>query len=170
MNDKEYTAYHECGHAVLAFLTGAHITKEIDIAKEIHANTEIEFCDYLHSARLIDCQEIDLAYERAIISAAGMQAEKMRYIENAISYDESSLFKGAHGDVLKVQELLGVGRWNEVSDRAKQYLENPKHWNMVTTLATKLMNNNGNLKEGAIDVTLHAKRVEFDIPSYIVLK
>jgi hypothetical protein len=170
MNDKEYIAYHECGHAVLAFLTGAYVIQEINITEEVHAATHIEIEDCLHKARLMDCQQIDLAYERAIISAAGMQAEKMRYIENGVSYDERALFQGAHGDVLEVRELLGKGKWCEVLDRAKQYLENPQYWNMVTTLVSKLIKCNGKLKAGTIDDVLVAKRVEFNIPVYIVLK
>jgi hypothetical protein len=167
-------AYHEAGHAVLAYITGVYmIDGPISTSGSPHAETPIWRDAALCAARTLDMGELDLHeydYEGAIIAAAGHEAERIYLLRNNLTVDEQALGQGAHGDLCLVRELLGPKHWVDACSAAAQYLHEPKIWKMVEQLATSILRHSGTLTKDQATETLERISIELEIPPLRVLR
>ncbi|MET3465113.1 hypothetical protein [Variovorax atrisoli] len=143
-------AFHEAGHCVAAYLTGIFLMKGVDhTAGASHAHAEFELDSMCQQMRAHDLQpgltEADYKRERAVISAAGVAAER-RYLEfHGMHVDEQQLSLGARGDLEGVVALLGPGHWDRAEAAATKLMDEPAIWSAVASLASAIRLKQGKL-------------------------
>lgn len=173
MSDRAQTAFHEAGHAVLAFITGVIeidgpiVTSDVNQA-EVPLRVDRSRC-MARAEQFGGVEFVDHKFEQAIISAAGSEAQRKYMRLEGIEIDEAALFQGAHGDVKRVQELLGPGRWNEVCSVASAYLEKPAIWKVVHTLALAILRIDRPLTANEATDVIENACCEYDVSTIQVL-
>lgn len=83
--------------------------------------------------------EADFKAIMATVAASGFEAEKKYLLENELEVNERQLFRGAHGDVEQLRDLVGAGHWSAYCDAARAIIERPPVWQAITRLAAALI-------------------------------
>lgn len=149
--DRESTAHHESGHAVMAFLSGIFVIDgPIDIdgieTKHLNAETPLYEDPTLLDRRQAEgwvIDEFERRKQRAFIAAAGFAAEKLYASKSCRTFDEAAAFMKAHGDVLFVQEIWGERAFLLFVERVTTAMQKPGVWEMVERLANALLTHSG---------------------------
>lgn len=140
MSEIVKTAYHESGHAVMAFLQNIRIVKVTMIADERLAITGM----LVQSNKLGEPSDRKAILNRLekfiLVAMAGMVAEALHSgVDNAI---------GAAQDIAYVQEILQKLTYNPIEKvlyekllwaRTKKLLQQPQNGNMIEKLAIYLL-------------------------------
>ena len=174
------TAYHEAGHAVIAKLSGTYLVGAIDARPEsTQGACDCTFVPALHEARQLALGlSVDAKAEEAVICAAGAAAQIRFMADSKIGLDsdggwtdaaDTYVFHCASGDVERVRELFGVGRWCAAMACAKAFLNEAPVWEAISRLATEVIRRGGEMSETAVDSFLHQTFVELDLPEFQAL-
>lgn len=151
--DRMSTAYHEAGHAVMAFLSGIFVIDgpiHVDgvHTEEGNAETPLDEDPALLARRRDEgwvVDEFERRKQRAVIAAAGYAAEKLFAAKCGRAFDEDAAFRGAHGDVLMVRDVWGPGAFMRLVECVSAEMLKPEVWKMVERLATTLLAHPGPL-------------------------
>lgn len=162
--DRESIAHHEAGHAVMAFLSGIlaidgpiHINGML--TERGNAETPLHEDPALLARRQAEgwvIDEFERRKQRAAVAAAGYAAEMLLAAKAGRVFDKRAAFKGAHGDVLTVQEVWGKGEFMRFAELVATVMQRPEVWAMVEQLATKLLATSGPLPAAQATALLEA--------------
>ncbi|WP_201834909.1 hypothetical protein [Microvirga zambiensis] len=155
-------AYHEAGHAVLGHITGIYqINGPIVTAGMTKAWVSFHCNPRLVALRARVGQprnQADLVREQAIIGAAGVAAEHIHLRNMGVTPNSRALFRGAHGDVLAIRQLVGPGHFNQLVQHAECHLADPRVWAMVEDLVQAITAYSGFVPGYAAAWTLERSR------------
>ena len=165
---REASAHHESDHAVIAFLSGIFVIDgpmHIDGLHTEDGNAEAllhEDPELLALRRtegwVID--QFEQRKQRAVLAAAGYAAEKLFVNRRGRAFDEVAAFRGAHGDVLTVQEVWGTGAFLAFVERVTAEMLKPEVWEMIERLPTKLLTHPGPLPAAEATALLNAAQAD----------
>jgi hypothetical protein len=145
--DRRTTAYHEAGHAVIAFLSGIfdvdgplHIdgrfTDDGNAATPIRENPELLA---RRRAEGWNIDDFERRKQRAAVAAAGYAAEMLLSTKAASHFNERLAFMGAHGDVQVVVDMWGEGSFMSWVEKVLAKMMDPAVWEMIDRLASALL-------------------------------
>lgn len=137
---REATAHHEAGHAVVAIATGImRLDGPIECdAKRAHVMTkgrEDRIQDWMERGG----DEARWNEMKAIVAAAGAAAESRYLREAGRKVDRKRLLADACQDVAEVTDLFGAEAWEKYREKAGRMIAQADIWDAVKLLASHLL-------------------------------
>ena len=174
---REDVAYHEAGHAVIAYLTGYHIIDgpihiDGEETEDGHAHTPIAEDDGRIEERRLKgwvIDEFERRKQRSVIAVAGYTAELVHAAIEGLDFNERRAFMGAHGDVETVRQTWGPQSFYPFSKALGSEMAQPEVWDMVEALAKALLENDGPLPSESAMSVLESSRRSSEAPFRLFL-
>ncbi|TXM73729.1 hypothetical protein FV218_10975 [Methylobacterium sp. WL69] len=135
------TAYHEAGHAVLAHRSHYVRIKPTSSVSIVQVDDEHGGVDVETDPGAPSTTDHRMAYEMAIVGAAGFSAQRRYLKDNNELINDDAINAGARSDANGVREYFGARVFFEFVHAVEFRFQYNEVWEQVVLLAEALMKN-----------------------------